>query len=99
MSPVTITVCTRLRRGLPGEGAQDVVRLEAVLLVDGDAEGPHDLAHAPELVAQVVRDAGPVGLVVDRGQVAEGGVERSKVTATSSGWRSPRTFRSMEVKP
>ena len=62
-----------VRRGLPGEGAQDVVRLEAVLLVDGDVEGPHDLAHAPELGAQVVRHAGPVGLVVDRGQVAEGG--------------------------
>ena len=60
MSPVTITVCT-LRRGLPGEGAQDV-RFEAVLLVDGDAEGPHDLAHAPELVAQVVRDAGRLAL-------------------------------------
>jgi hypothetical protein len=57
---------------LPGDGADDVVGLVALLLVNRDAQRLDDLADLRELVPQVVRHLDASGLVVGVLLVAEG---------------------------
>ena len=64
--------------GLAGERADEVVRLPALELVDGDAEGLDELAHLGELVAQVVGHLATRRLVVGEGLVAEGRRRRGR---------------------
>ena len=58
---------------LAGQRADDVVGLEALDLVDGDAEGVDHLVHALELLRQRLGHRRPVGLVGGEALVAEGG--------------------------
>ena len=60
----TIVVSRSRAVGLAGERADDVVRLEALELVDGDPERLDDLPDLRELVAEVVRHPRPGRLVV-----------------------------------
>ena len=64
-----------LRLGLQGERADEVIGLEALQLVDGDAEGGQQLAHDGELLAQVVGCGLAGGLVLGEALVAEGAAE------------------------
>ena len=62
------------RLGLAGERGDDVVRLEPLALVDGDAQRMHHVADLRDLLAHVVRHPGPGGLVLRVPLVAEGGL-------------------------
>jgi hypothetical protein len=61
-----------LLSGLPGQGAQKVIGLQAGNLHDGDAEGLDNLTDAVHLDAHLVGHAVPVGLVVGVNLVAAG---------------------------
>ena len=63
-------------RGFPGQGAQDIVRLVAVQLHDGNVQRLYQLADHGNLGPQVLGHFRPVGLVVGIKLMAEGGLWR-----------------------
>ena len=68
------------------DGADDVVGLEAGVLQDGDAHGFEDTADVRDLLAQIGRHFGAIGLVLGELVLALGpGAPLSKTAAMYSG--------------
>ena len=68
--------------GLAGEGADQVIGLVALELVDRDVERRQDLADDRELVAQVIGRVAASRLVLGEAIVAEGAAGKSKQAMT-----------------
>ncbi len=60
-------------RADPAHGADDIVGLPALALVDGDVHGPEDVLHNGHLLAQLLGHGMAGGLIARVFQVAEGG--------------------------